>query len=57
MLSVTEGLEVADNWTEVFEPVRKRRRFTSRWTTLQPVQEAAAQIGTFLRERPDLGRG
>ena len=54
LLSVTEGIEVADNWTDVFEPVRKRRRFTTRWTPIQSVQEAASQIGQFLRERPDL---
>lgn len=51
--SVEEGIEVVDNWTDVFEPVRRRRFFGSRWQEVQPVQEAASKIGWFLRERPD----
>lgn len=51
---VIEGLQVADNWTDVFEPVRSRRWFSSRWREVQSVQDAAAQVGAFLRERPEL---
>ena len=50
---VIEGIQVADNWTDVFEPVRSRRWFSSRWSKIQSVKDAAAQIGAFLRERPD----
>ena len=53
---VVEGLWVGDNWPDVFEPVRCRRILGHRWQDLQPVQQAASKIGTFLRERPDLGR-
>jgi hypothetical protein len=52
--SVVEGLWVGDNWTDVFEPVRARRRFGHVWTEVQPVAAAAASIGDFIRERPDL---
>ena len=51
--SVTEGLLVSDKWTDVFDPVRKRRIFSSHWAGVEPVQEAASRLGTFLRERPD----
>jgi hypothetical protein len=54
LLSVIEGLHVGDNWTDVYEPVRKRRYFSGAWTELQPVNVAASSIGAFLRERPDL---
>lgn len=53
LLTVTEGLQAADNWTDVFEIVRRRRVFSSAWTELRPVKEAAANIRAFLRERPD----
>ena len=53
-LTVTEGLEVADNWTEAFEAVRKRRLPRGAWTEIQPVAQAASTVGRFLRERPDL---
>ena len=57
LLRVTEGLEVVDNWTDVFEPVRWRWWWISpladRWSEVQPVQTAASHIGSFLRERPD----
>jgi hypothetical protein len=53
LLTVIEGLAAADCWTDVFEPVRERRVFLRRWTELQTVKEAAANIGGFLRERPD----
>lgn len=49
-----EGFEVINNWTEVFEPVRKRRLFAAGWTEIQPVQDAAANVARFLSERPDL---
>lgn len=52
--TVVEGLEVTDNWTDVFEPVRTRRLLQSEWTEVQPVQQAASKVGAFLRERPDL---
>jgi len=51
-LRVTEGLEVADNWTDLKEPVRWR--WSREWHELQPVQTAASKVGAFLRERPDL---
>ena len=50
---VIEGIQVADNWTDVFEPVRSRHWFSSRWNQIQSVKGAAAQLGAFLRERPD----
>jgi site-specific recombinase XerC len=52
--SVTEGIEVMDNWTDVFEPVRRRRLMSSKWQEIQPVEQAAANIRSFLRDRPDL---
>ncbi len=52
--TVVEGLEVIDNWTDVFEPVRSRRLLGTAWTEIQPVQQAASKVGAFLRERPDL---
>jgi hypothetical protein len=52
-LTITEGLFVGDKWTDVFEPVRKRRYFTKAWTMLQSIDEAANGIEIFLRERPD----
>jgi hypothetical protein len=53
LFKVTEGLVAADDYTDVFEPVRERRVFSSDWTDLQPVKKAAGEIGAFLRERPD----
>jgi len=53
--SVVEGLWIGDNWSEVFEPVRRRRFFSKDWIEIQPVQTAASAIGYFLRHRPDLG--
>jgi hypothetical protein len=52
-ITVTEGLCCADKWTDVFEPVRKRRYLSKTWTPIQTVEEAAEGIGIFLRERPD----
>ena len=52
--SVTQGIEVTDNWTDVFEPVRRRRLMSSKWQEIQPVEQAASNIGSFLRDRPDL---
>lgn len=55
LLFITEGLWVGDNWTDVFEPVRRRPHFVfGLWRELQTVHEASSAIGTFLRERPDL---
>lgn len=49
---VTEGLEVFDNWTDVFEPVRRRALWSplpgDRWKDIRPVQEAASHVGQFL---------
>jgi len=53
MTFVVEGLLVWDMWTDVFEPVRKRRVFTNKWTEIQPINEAASKLEAFLRERPD----
>ena len=53
LTNVVQGMQVWDEWTEYTEPVRERRYFSSKWTDLQPVQDAASKIGTFLRERPD----
>lgn len=49
-----EGLEAVNYWTDVFEPVRRRRLLGERWHQLQPVTRAATEVGKFLRERPDL---
>jgi hypothetical protein len=51
--TLTEGLAIADHWTDAFEPVRRRGLFGGEWTTIQSVDEAAATVGRFLRERPD----
>ena len=48
---VTEGLWSGNDQAGVFEPVRSRRFFRSGWTDEQPVQAAAAKIGTRLRDR------
>ena len=52
-LSVSEGLAAANNWTDIFEPVRRRQWVGRRWREVQPIQQAAAKIGAFLRDRPD----
>jgi hypothetical protein len=54
---VIEGLWVGDNWTDVFEPIRKHRPFSRVWTEVQSVHGAASNIGQFVRERPDLAHG
>ena len=51
--TVTEGLAIADNWTDAFEPVRRRNVLGGEWTSIQTVDEAAATVARFLRERPD----
>jgi hypothetical protein len=53
LTNVVQGLQVWDDWTDYDEPVRERRYFSKKWHELQPVQEAASKIGSFLRERPD----
>jgi hypothetical protein len=50
----TEGIQVVDNWTQIFEPVRTRALFGGRWREVQSLQEAASKVGWFLRERPDV---
>ena len=52
--SVLEGLATQDSWTDIFEPVRKRALFSATWPEVQPVQEAAAKVGLYMRSRPDL---
>ena len=52
--SVTDRLEVGDNWTNVVEVVRRRRFFYTAWNDVQSVPEAASKIGRFIGERPDL---
>jgi hypothetical protein len=53
LLTVSEGLAVQDNWTDVFEPVRKRRIYRNLWNDVQTLEQAARHIEVFLRERPD----
>lgn len=53
LVTVTEGLFVGDNWTDVFEPVRRRRYRSKTCTEIQSVEEAERGIEIFLRERPD----
>ena len=53
LLKIAEGLAVWDNWTDVFEPVRERRRWCGTWIAVQTLEKAAEQIEAFLRERPD----
>jgi hypothetical protein len=53
LVTVTDGLCCGDKWTDVFEPVRKRRYLSKTWTPIQTVEEAAEGIGIFLRDRPD----
>jgi hypothetical protein len=52
--TVTEGIEVTDNWTDVFEPVRRRGLMSTKWQEVQPVEQAASKVDSFLRDRPDL---
>ena len=52
--TVTEGLEVVDNWTDVFEPVRRRRFWSRHWADVRSVEDAACSVGRFLQDRPDL---
>jgi hypothetical protein len=55
---IVEGIDVFDNWTDVFEPVRRRPLWSpfpgQRWKEIQAVEDAAHHVGQFLRERPDL---
>jgi hypothetical protein len=51
---VRDGLEVADHWTDVFEPTRRRRRGVLRWRDVATVEQAATRIMEFLQQRPDL---
>ena len=53
-LTVIEGFVIGDKWTDAFEPVRRRRMTSTAWTDIQPLEKAAATVGRFLRERPDL---
>jgi hypothetical protein len=53
LTSVVQGLEVRDKWIDYVEPVRTRRYFSTTWTEIQPVAEAASKIGNFFRQRPD----
>jgi len=55
LITVVDGLWVGNEWTDVFEPVRRRSIFGDQWIELQPVGVAAAKIGDFLKRRPDLG--
>jgi hypothetical protein len=48
--SASEGFELTNRWTDVFEPVRSRHLIGGRWREVQPIQEAASKIGRFLRE-------
>ena len=52
-MTLTEGLAIADNWTDAFEPVRRRNLLGGPWTEIQSVGVAATTVGRFLRERPD----
>ena len=51
---VVEGIEVVDNWTAVWEPVRWRRLLGTEWHPMESVSTAASNIGWFLRNRPDI---
>ena len=52
-----EGIGVGDKGTNVFEPVRWRRFLSGSWREVQTVASASAEIGSFIRERPDLSDG
>ena len=56
LLTVSDGLAAQDNWTDVFEPVRKRRIYRNRWNDVQSIKLAAEHIQVFLQERPDQAR-
>ncbi len=49
-----QGLWIGDRWTDVYEPVRHRWLWSSKWREMQPVTEATNNIGRFVSERPDL---
>lgn len=53
LLTVAEGLAAQDNWTDVFELIRKRRVYRTHWTDVQTLEQAAEHLQVFLRERPD----
>lgn len=56
LLGVTEGLEFGDLWVEGDPmPIRRRRWFSDKWKSVRSIQEAAAEIEWFLRNRPDGG--
>jgi len=54
LVTISEGLAVFDNWTDVFEPVRRRPILGRRWRDVQAIEQAAEHVEAFLRERPDL---
>ena len=41
-MEVVEGLHFGDRWTDVFEPVRRRRMLGARWYEMQPVADATS---------------
>jgi hypothetical protein len=45
--AVREGLHLGNRWTDVFEDVRVRRFFSTRWTTVQTVASAETCIREF----------
>lgn len=49
---LAEGLQLRDNWTDIFEPVR-RRHLLGNWHELQTWDAALLAIERFLVERPD----
>ena len=44
LITLSEGLAVCDNWTDVFEVVRWRRLFSKRWNHVQTVEQAAERV-------------
>ena len=50
---VVEGLAVSDEWTDVFEPVRRRPLWSRTWRQVKDPEAAAEDVRWFLRHRPD----
>jgi len=51
---LSQGLGAYNNWTDVFEPVRRRWPLSHRWRPIQSPEEAVTKIEWFLTNRPDL---
>ena len=47
--TVREGLHLGNLWTDVFEDVRSRRFFGDKWSEVQTISSAEANVRDFIR--------